>query len=214
MGLLIIASLASGGKTFQSTKPPKDCPFLQSKLFEGVTFTGRYKNYTTADTWYPSWASDGNLYSPWTDGKVGSVGSYSGPKKWTTGQAKIEGDDPLNLKITSLGLHKAPAAPYGGRYPCGSLVHEGVWYYGTYCLDKKKYPWDIMGPFVGFRISKDFGKTWTDTPCTPTKPLFGESGKDGAKIKMGSPHRPQLPGPQGTEPFGGVKLNHHLLPAH
>jgi len=67
-------------------------------------------------------------------------------------------------------------------------VHEGIWYYGTYCLDKKKYPWDIMGPFVGFRISKDFGKTWRDTPCTPAKPLFGESGKDGAKVKIGSPH--------------------------
>jgi hypothetical protein len=178
----------SPGPSFQASAPPKDCPFPQSKLFAGIVFTGRYRNYTTADTWYPSWASDGNLYSPWTDGKVGAVGSHSGPKRWTTGHAKIEGDDPLNLKVTSLGLHKAPAAPYGGRYPCGSLVRDGVWYYGTYCLDKKKYPWDIMGPFVGFRISKDFGKTWTDTPCTPVKPLFGESGKDGAKIKFGSPH--------------------------
>ena len=178
----------SGGPTFQASAPPKDCPFPQSKLFAGIVFTGRYKNYTTADTWYPSWASDGNLYSPWTDGRVGKVGSSSGPKRWTTGHAKIEGDDPLNLKVTSLGLHKAPATPYGGRYPCGSLVHEGIWYYGTYCLDKKKYPWDIMGPFVGFRTSKDLGKTWTDTPCTPARPLFGESGKGGSKVKMGSPH--------------------------
>ena len=178
----------SGGPTFQTSAPPKDCPFPQSKLFTGIMFTGRYRNYTSADTWYPSWASDGHLYSPWTDGRVGKVSSSSGPKRWTTGHAKIEGDDPLNLKVTSLGLHKAPATPYGGRYPCGSLVHEGIWYYGTYCLDKKKYPWDIMGPFVGFRISKDFGKTWRDTPCTPAKPLFGESGKDGAKVKIGSPH--------------------------
>ncbi len=177
-----------GGPTHYTATPPKDCPFAKSKLFTGVAFTGRYKNYTTADTWYPSWASDGNLYSPFTDGRVGKVSSYSGPKRWTTGHAKIEGDDPLDLKVTSLGLHKAPATPYGGRYPCGSLVHNGVWYYGTYCLDKKKYPWDIMGPFVGFRVSKDLGKTWTDTPCTPARPLFGESGKNGAKIKMGSPH--------------------------
>nr|MBC8372300.1 hypothetical protein [Planctomycetota bacterium] len=178
----------SDGPAFQASAPPKDCPFPQSKLLTGVVFTGRYKNYTTADTWYPSWAPDGQLYSPWTDGRVGKVSSSSGPKRWTTGHAKIEGDDPLNLKVISLGLHKAPATPYGGRYPCGSLVHKGVWYYGTYCLDKKKYPWDIMGPFVGFRISKDLGRTWRDTPCTPSKPLFGESGKDGSKVKMGSPH--------------------------
>jgi hypothetical protein len=45
-----------------------------------------------------------------------------------------------------------------------------------------------MGPFVGFRISRDFGRTWADTPCAPARPLFGESGKGGAKVKMGSPH--------------------------
>ena len=32
------------------------------------------------------------------------------------------------------GLAKGDASPYRGRYPCGSLVHNGVWYYGTYCL--------------------------------------------------------------------------------
>ncbi len=171
-----------------TAKPPADCPLENSTGLVGVAFTGRHRTYTSADTWYPSWASDGHLYSPWTDGRVDQVRSSSGPKNWTTGHAKIAGDDPLDLEVIPLGLHHAPATPYGGRYPCGSLVHEGVWYYGTYCLDKQKYPWDIMGPFVGFRISKDFGKTWTDTPCTPAKPLFGESAKDGAKVKLGSPH--------------------------
>ena len=167
---------------------PTDCPFEKSEQFSGIVFTGRHKVYTTADTWYPSWADDGNLYSPFTDGAVGKVRSSSGPKNWTTGHARIAGDDPLRLEVTALGLHKASAEPYGGRYPCGSLVVDGTWYYGTYCLDWKKDPWDIMGPFVGFRVSRDFGQTWTDTPCTPSKPLFGESGKDGAKVKMGSPH--------------------------
>ena len=167
---------------------PDDCPLEKSHDFAGVAFTGRHRVYTTADTWYPSWAADGNLYSPWTDGGVDQMRSSSGPKSWTTGHAKIVGDDPMNLKVIPLGLHRAPATPYGGRYPCGSLVHNGVWYYGTYCLDKQKYPWDIMGPLVGFRVSNDFGHTWTDTPCTPASPLFGESGKDGSKVKIGSPH--------------------------
>ncbi len=171
-----------------NAEAPADCPFEKSEQFAGIVFTGRHRVYTTADTWYPSWAADGNLYSPWTDGRVGEMGSSSGPKHWTTGHAKITGDDPLRLEVTALGLHKASAEPYGGRYPCGSLILDGTWYYGTYCLDMKKDPWDIMGPFVGFRISRDFGQTWTDTPCTPSSPLFGESGKDGAKVKIGSPH--------------------------
>ena len=59
-----------------------------------------------------------------------------------------------------------------------------MWYYGTYCLlrrpdvrhDGVNYNWPWLGPFVGFRYSTDFGKTWTQTPCTPAKPLFGENG--------------------------------------
>ncbi len=106
------------------------------------------------------------------------------------------GDDPLNLKIVSLGLTKGDASPYGGRYPCGSLVHNGVWYYGTYCLapdgmvryGDQAFNWPWLGPFVGFRTSTDFGKTWTDTPHTPAKPLFGETGMWGYPVKIGSPH--------------------------
>ena len=65
-----------------------------------------------------------------------------------------------------------------------------------------------MGPFVGFRVSRDYGKTWEDSPCTPSKPLFPEAQKMPAttappkpqghisadeaqtmgKVKMGSPH--------------------------
>jgi len=53
----------------------------------------------------------------------------------TTGNAVMIGDDPLHLKIKKTSRpQKAQTYTYGGRYPCGSLVHNGVWYYGTYCL--------------------------------------------------------------------------------
>ena len=187
-GTSVIADQPAEPATVWPSKPPADCPFEKSKDLLGIAFTGRHKEYTAADTWYPSWAADGNLYSPWTDGKVDGMQSWSVPKVWVTGNAKIVGEDPLDLKVIPLGVHKAAAAPYGGRYPCGSLVHDGTWYYGTYCLDTTKEIWDTLGPFVGFRISKDLGKTWTDTSCTPAKPLFGESSKNGTKVKMGSPH--------------------------
>jgi len=178
------------------SQPPADCPFAKSAALTGVVFTGRHAEYTGADTWYPSWAADGNLYSPWTDGNVNGLGSGSGGDNATTGHATILGDDPLKLTVTNQGIFKSSPRPYEGRYPCGSLVHDGVWYYGTYCLhpsgsvphDGRTFNWPWLGPFVGFRTSTDFGKTWTQTPCTPEKPLFGEHALNGEPVKIGAPH--------------------------
>ena len=192
-------ALSVGGVKFTAgwpSDPPADCPFPRSELFAGVRFTGRHAEYTGADTWYPSWALDGNLYSPWTDGNVNGLGSGSAGKDATTGHATILGDDPLKLQVVEQGIYKSDPTPYAGRYPCGSLVYNGVWYYGTYCLhpsggvprDGINYNWPWLGPFVGFRYSTDLGKTWTQTPCTPAKPLFGESALNGEPVKIGSPH--------------------------
>ncbi|MHC4706904.1 MAG: hypothetical protein ACYS8I_07445, partial [Planctomycetota bacterium] len=188
--------------------PPDDCPFEQSSQLVAILFTGVHSNYKVADTWYPCWASDGNLYSPWTDGwaprldggrELSSSNGYKGDRtrrQATTGQAVMIGNDPVNLKIYSLGLTKADPYPYGGRYPCGSLVYNGVWYYGTYCLapygttkyGDTDYNWPWLGPLVGFRVSRDLGRKWKDTPHTPDKPLFGELGMWGYPVKIGSPH--------------------------
>lgn len=182
----------------RSTRSPEGCPFELSPDITGITFSGVHAEYTQADTWYPSWAEDGSLYSPWTDGTV--VDSCSSDSRSPlnadrggmtgTGQGRIRGDDPLALDIEDLGIEYASPAPYGGRYPCGSLVHNGVWYYGTYCLDEtnRGLNWDILGPFVGFRVSTDMGRSWEDTPHTPSAPLFGESGKQGSKVRLGAPH--------------------------
>ena len=180
------------------SQPPADCPFSRSAAITGIVFTGRHAHYAAADTWYPSWAANGNLYSPWTDGTVNGVESSSSavgnPKPATTGYATILGDDPLHLKIIDVGLYPGDPKPYQGRYPCGSLVYNGTWYYGTYCLldsdgdPGKGLNWDILGPFVGFRYSTDYGKTWHDTPHTPAHPLFDEPPAPGGKVKIGSPH--------------------------
>lgn len=191
--------------------PPEDMPFQMSETLKGIRFLGRCSDYQVADTWYPSWASDDNLYSPFTDGVTKGVYSFSSAftpdglpdpvnhwilKKSTTGNALMRGNDPLNLDIEPIGVQHADPFPYGGRYPCGTLVHNGIWYYGTYCLSpfgsthygKTVYNWPWMGPFVGFRISKDYGKTWMDCPHTADKPIFGENGMCGYPVKIGSPH--------------------------
>lgn len=196
------------------SEPPSDCPFEQSKEWVGIALTSNFRHYPAGDTWYPSWAANDTLYSPWTDGTAPRL---DGGIEWsisdgfydrvthqrtttyrnaTTGQAMLAGDDPLHLMMISLGTVEASPIPYGGRYPCGSLVHNGVWYYGTYCLSPYgsttfgdfTYNWPWLGPLVGFRVSTDYGRSWKETPHTPEKPLFGETGMWGYPVKMGAPH--------------------------
>ena len=81
---------------------PEGCPFEQSTTLTGIYFTGRHSEYRCGDTFYPSWASDGNLYSPWTDGITDGVRCSSGgglKSGYHTGHAVMIGNDPLNLII-------------------------------------------------------------------------------------------------------------------
>lgn len=193
---LVLSAVPVRAEWLWPSEPPAGCPFAKSSELVEIVFTGRHAEYTQADTWYPSWASDGKMYSPWTDGVVNGLRSNSAGQNATTGYATIVGDDPLKLQVVDHNVYKSDPAPFQSRYPCGSLVHNGVWYYGTYCLgggqvirkDGITYNWPWLGAFVGFRHSSDFGKTWTQTPCTPAKPLFGESGLQGEPVKIGSPH--------------------------
>lgn len=194
--------------TWESERP-SDCPFPQSEELTGIRFPGVKSGFRVGDTWYPSWGEDDRLYSPFTDGHCprldggqdlsisdGVVDFGYGAERTSTGNAIMEGEDPTSLRIYSLGLSHASALPYHGRYPAGSLIYNGVWYYGTYCLDPagqtkygdKTYNWPWLGPFVGFRYSTDAGRTWTKTEHTPEEPIFGESGRYGYPVKIGSPH--------------------------
>jgi len=149
--LLGVEAYAAAGPLFppflwNSTVPTtrgEQCPFPPSSAFSSVQFTGFYANYGGADTWYPSWAADGNLYTPWTDGNVNGVGAGSGCATdgcmSTTGFATVIGDDPLSLNVTAAGTFSSSPSPYHGRYPCGSLYYKGIWFYGTYTLDNENH---------------------------------------------------------------------------
>ncbi|MEI7767538.1 MAG: hypothetical protein WCJ97_08900 [Phycisphaerae bacterium] len=177
---------------------PDDCPFARSPLATGLRFTGRHSDYRCGDTWYPCWAADDNLYSPWTDGQTDGIGCESSAgADACTGHAVMLGDDPLNLIIRNTSPPKtASALPYQGRYPAGSLVHDGIWYYGTYCLgpagkhvvDGFAWNWPNLGPTVGFQISRDYGRTWEPSPHTAAQPLFPEPRVHLGPVKMGVPH--------------------------
>ena len=102
---------------------PADCPFEPSESYSGIKFLGIKSGFHYGDTWYPSWASNDTLYSPWTDGKTKRLDGYTDwsqswvdPVHITTGQGVIIGDDPLSLKAYSIGLDKSsPTFPNHGR---------------------------------------------------------------------------------------------------
>ncbi len=149
--------------SYWESPTPDNCPFLQSTSLTRVYFTGLHSNYYCGDTWYPSWARDGNLYSPWTDGKTAGIkcGSWGG-EDCETGHAVMIGDDPLRLTIRNTSKPKrGNSLPYDGRYPSASLVYNGIWYYGTYCVGPEGnhthkgfvWNWANLGPVPGFQIS-------------------------------------------------------------
>lgn len=197
----LVNAPAKGGFVWPS-QVPADYPFERSTELAGVYFTGKHSDYYCGDTWYPCWASDGNLYSPWTDGQTDGVRCSSGTKDSAltqTAHGIMIGDDPLDLVIKNTSPpHSAPVwqPHYRGRYPCGSLVHNGVWYYGTYLLgpagsverEGMRWNWPVLGAMPGFRISTDYGKTWTASPLSPQKPLFPEPSEVFGAVKMGAPH--------------------------
>ena len=117
--------ISSAAALVWPSQAPLDIPFERSKLFTEVDFTGRFATYGAADTWYPTWASDGKLYSPWTDGVVKgakAVSACGGAKCIsTTEHATIVGDDPLNLTIEDVGVVAASPSPYHGRQGADAL---------------------------------------------------------------------------------------------
>jgi hypothetical protein len=231
---IALAVLCGQGEAMEMKQPPyvwpselpEDCPFEPSTEFDRVVIMPEHRHLAGGDTWYPSWASDGHLYSGWTDGGVAGMSSDSARgADAVTAAARLIGDDPMQLQVENLSLHKSSALPYSGRYPSAYLVHDGVFYLGTYCLDVVNHPdyphrwgaregcptlclkhpfrkgpdiealnYPYLGPFVGFRTSTDFGKTWTETPHTPDAPLFPEDHRpfdrtaSFSRTKIGSPH--------------------------
>jgi hypothetical protein len=177
---------------------PQDCPLKKSLTFDSITFSGRYADYEAADTWFPCWCSDGELRSPFTDGKVGDIAAGTP----NPGAARISGDDPLNLEIaplTTVNSHLGGGAHSCGRYPSAALVFNSVWYYGTYLLTDHDHSvhvphndWQVLEPFAGFRYSTDDGKNWSDT-TDPDHGLFenyhnSDSEKHDHEIMLGAPH--------------------------
>ena len=75
-----------------------------------------------------------------------------------------------------------------GRYPSANLHHNGTWFAGTYGLNDGNR---VLGPFVGFRTSRDRGTSWQQPDeLTVGSSIFKEEQADvgGGIIRIGAPH--------------------------
>ncbi len=133
---------------------PEDCPFERSEDILKVMFTGRYANYTGADTWYLQSGGDGNLYSCWTDGVMEGFATNSNIRSKAVGQARITGHDPLNLRFENMGRMWSGGTNY---YPCVSLIVDGTFYIGSYNA------FNHEGYFNGFRYSRNWNHYTANT---------------------------------------------------
>ena len=99
--------------------PPSAIPYPPSADLAGFQYLNGANAVppgVKADTWYPSWAVNGKMYSSWTDGSVdGHSSSSGGGDKATTGFAVISGDDPFNLSLSGVDTYVESTKPYQGR---------------------------------------------------------------------------------------------------
>ena len=139
---------------------------------------------SSADTFYPTWAADNNLYTGFTDGEVcdyetrkcfhvNSEPPDAPPHEPTHGQATIVGDDPFALNITNVKTFSGyTTLPYETRFPAGLLAYKGTLWYGTYWVPPyTKTPWSTtpkIGPLVDYRHSTDGGETWVEPRVNAT----------------------------------------------
>jgi hypothetical protein len=200
---------------------PAGCPFAWSSEVLGLAFTGRAATQHFCDTWMPAWASDGTMVSPWQDGVLltppfRNLGGWLGTSEPAqNGWARIAGDDPQDLLMPAAGLAGATKGSWAGRYPAAMFEHDGTIYFGTRftaVFDVNGNPTSDLsamyrwgnGPFAGFRTSTDGGASWTESPCTPTQPLFPETATGSTRVKFGQPYLVDFGRNQSGSPDGKV----------
>jgi hypothetical protein len=131
-----LAILPAQAEWLWPSEPPAGCPAAKSEAATGIVFTGRHAEYTGADTWYPSWGADGRLYSPFTDGSVNVVRSFSGGKDAVVGHA----DNRLGCVTIT---YNAPLKKYLMCVTDGGTT-ESKYNTGIFEADQMTGPWKLV----------------------------------------------------------------------
>ncbi len=199
---------------------PAGCPVPLSTDMPGIAFVGRASTAHFCDTWMPTWASDGALYSPWQDGVlttepfVNMGGWHAGGATALNGWGKILGDDPQDLLLTHAGEVSGPRGNWSGRYPAAMFAKDGVVYYGVrstavydpngnLSTDPNTNYRYASGTFIGFHTSTDGGGSWSASPSGDA-PLFAEAHGGNLRLKFGQPYLVDFGQNQQHSPDGKV----------
>ena len=183
---------------------PAGCPVPLSTDLPGIAFVGRASTAHFADTFMPTWASDGAMYSPWQDGVlltppyVNMGGWHAGDPTALNGWVKIVGDDPQDLLHPLAGELAGPKGNWSGRYPAAIFAKDGVLYYGVRSTaiydtagnltnDQNLGYRYANGTFIGFYTSQDGGNSWSSSPSADA-PLFPEPHGGNKRVKFGQPY--------------------------
>lgn len=195
-----------------SNQPPEGCPLEASPDITRISFTGRYANYSGADTWYPVWAPDNEQYSTWTDGYIwGDQPSAPARCEYCEGAYGRLRQDPAggagrlrlyhchsNVDPTCTGQAKLVGSsplnleirPLGkmfsgqNLYPCVSLIAGGVFYIGSYDA------FSNGGRFNGFRYSTDWDH-WTEALAPDWKDPHWTDGRQARTDFFASDRQPR-----------------------
>jgi hypothetical protein len=208
-----VAPVAGSGRPAQpglwqwDRTTPAGCPYPMSTDVR-LAFTGRASHYHFSDTWMPTWASDGSLYSTFQDGVITTAplenfgGFFGGTEPVGNGWAKVVGNDPQDLLFPEAGMVWSTKGSYSSRWPCAFFSKDGVLYYGSYLLGTPTSS-EQCG-FIGFRTSVDGGHTWVDGSHTVDNRLFPEPAVPNGACKFGQPYMVDLGQNQQHSPDGKV----------
>ncbi len=204
-----VSTEASKGFTWPS-QVPVDCPFPKSNRLAGVFFSGRHSDYHCGDTWYPCWASDGNLYSPWTDGNTDGVscGSWPGAKAQTAPRdprwrRPAETQDPQHIPAQA-GQCLALSGPLPGRFP-GAQRHLVL----RYLLSGTRPVLQAQ------RVSLELAQPGTDAGIPDLSRLRQDVGAVAAhagKALVPGAAQARRPGQDGSPAFCGLRQEHGAFP--
>ena len=166
--------------------------------------TTRYDIYKTTDCG-KSWKNcytlgdKGNVECGWMDYAPGFGKSWTGRFKRGFSISPVDPNVVVGCNSAEVYITQDGGKTWNQRYciangkpgkdctwTANGFMVTSNWLYSIDPTDKKRHY--ISYTDIGFAHSEDVGKSWTQTPCTPEKPLFGESSLKGEPVKIGAPH--------------------------
>ncbi len=199
-GITPVSPTAPSGPSYNLVNASVANEVRYNDQFAGTNGAMKTGNYTQGDTWFYTWADDGNLYTTFNDGKGGNTAAS---KAGNIGVAKVSADLNTITNINQMTDYGTSAQTNTNGWTDGatwktrglSSIHGAL--YLTVVRQLDNAPWTITSASI--LKSTDHGQTWCNsthssgTGCSTTPgqtgdaPLGGQAMWTGAALPMASP---------------------------